>query len=86
MKYSVNGGKIYKLPDCLASEEMFKHSYQIAEAVGDFWYWDNFDGRAEQPQEYLIKLYTDEGKLIQSFTVEIDYSPSFNAYLLEEKE
>lgn len=86
MKYSVNGSKIYKLPECLVSDETIKYPYQIAEAVGDFWWWDNFDGRAEQPYEYLIRLYNDEDKLIKSFTVEIDYSPSFNAYLLEDEE
>lgn len=81
MKYSINEQGLYDIPTSVSVQRLDNH--EIAEAISDIWFWDNYDSRGVPPNEYKVKLYTDEGGLIEVLNVGIDYSPLFNAYQLE---
>lgn len=82
MKYSINDQGLYSLPVAISTERLA--NYEIAEALSDIWFWNNHDSRDIPPDEYRVKLYTDEGELIKEYAVGIDYSPTFTAYQLED--
>ena len=81
MKYSINNQGLYNIPVAVNTQNL--DNYEIAEALSDIWFWNSHDSRDTPPEEYRVKLYTDEGELIKEYAVDIEYSPTFTVHPLE---